>query len=345
MKLNIVYEFHPPPWGGANQFLLAFANELRRRDAYESNPARADGILFNANPGSCRKNVRLLYRLRAENPGAVFVIRMAGPIGMARGTDAFYDRLFVDLGNDLADGVLYQSNWSKRQNELVAGVIACPFDIINNAANPQNFYPAQESPSKQPTMALIASSWSPNPRKGFDVYKYLDENLDFGRYTMTFVGRSPISFRQIRTMDPVGSAELGGTLRQHHIFVAPSRGEACSNALVEALSCGLPAVVRAEESHGELIGSAGETFSTPAEAVIALERVVAHYEGYRTAIPTRSIESVTGEYLRFFASLKRRSNKRTKAELDRQGARFAVRLGARQFSERLGLLSKRLGLR
>ena len=116
--------------------------------------------------------------------------------------------------------------------------------------------------------------------KGFNVYKFLDDTLDFGRYEMTFVGRSPIKFNRIQHVPPQPSEELAEVLRQHDIFVTASRNDPCSNALIEALHCGLPAVVRNDGGHPEIVGEAGELFEDERDVLDAIGKVAQNYEYY-----------------------------------------------------------------
>ena len=76
--------------------------------------------------------------------------------------------------------------------------------------------------------------------KGFKTFKWLDENLDFERYSMTFMGNIPddITFRNIQHQPPVTSEKLAPVLKQHDVYLAASYLEPCSNALVEALASG-----------------------------------------------------------------------------------------------------------
>ena len=52
-------------------------------------------------------------------------------------------------------------------------------------------------------------------------------------------------------------------MRRNDVYLAPSRNDPCSNALLEALACGLPAVFRASGGHPELVGEAGVPFDEP----------------------------------------------------------------------------------
>ena len=52
MRLHILFEFKPHPWGGANQFLRALRGKLRQQDSYKDSPRDADALLVNLNPGN-----------------------------------------------------------------------------------------------------------------------------------------------------------------------------------------------------------------------------------------------------------------------------------------------------
>lgn len=56
--------------------------------------------------------------------------------------------------------------------------------IIHNASDPKIFSPQQKKTSAY-KLNLIATTLSNNPKKRFDIYHFLDENLDFNNYEMT----------------------------------------------------------------------------------------------------------------------------------------------------------------
>src|SRR5207249_7658350 len=115
--------------------------------------------------------------------------------------------------------------------------------VIHNAADPAIFHATGRAPfSVRRKVRLISTSWSDNVNKGAAVYKQLEKQLDWDRYEFTFVGRSRIPFDKIRVIPPQPSRELADLLRGHDVFITASLHESCSNALIEALSCGLPAV-------------------------------------------------------------------------------------------------------
>ena len=154
---------------------------------------------------------------------------------------------------------------------------------------------------------MIATSWSDNPNKGADVLEWLDGDLDHERYELTFLGRSQESFRHIQVRGAVPTAEVADALRRHDVYLAPSRNDPCSNALLEALASGLPAVFRASGGHPELVGEAGVSFVEPSEVPDALERLVAELDERRDAIRITPLAEVADRYLEVLADEHARS--------------------------------------
>jgi glycosyltransferase involved in cell wall biosynthesis len=111
------------------------------------------------------------------------------------------------------------------------------------------------------------------------------------------VGRAPVEFQHAKTVGPVPTEEVAALLRGHDIYLAPSRDDPCSNALLEALACGLPAAYLASGGHPELAGDAGLPFSSPAELPDVLDRLLARLGERRAAIAIPSLADVAGRYM------------------------------------------------
>jgi glycosyltransferase involved in cell wall biosynthesis len=129
------------------------------------------------------------------------------------------------------------------------------------------------------------------------VLAWLDRNLDWGRYEMTFAGRSAMTFHRIRTIGAVPSGEVAERLRAHDIFVAGSLDDPCSNAVLEALACGLPVAYRNSGGHPELVGGGGLQFTEPEELPGVLDRLVPELDDRRRAIRVLPLEEVADRYL------------------------------------------------
>jgi glycosyltransferase involved in cell wall biosynthesis len=184
--------------------------------------------------------------------------------------------------------------------------------VIPNAPESTIFNRRENKPfSTDRKTRLIATSWSPNWKKGFDVYQWLDENLNFNRYEMTFIGKSPIEFKNIKTIPPLTSKDIAEKLKESDIFIFASPIEACSNSLLEALHCGLPAVGSDQSSTPELIGRGGETFSEPAEIPDLLEKITKNYCEYQANIHNPSMEDVGKRYYDFMTRVESDKEKTT----------------------------------
>lgn len=144
---------------------------------------------------------------------------------------------------------------------------------------------------------MIAVSWSDNSRKGGPVLRWLDQTLDHDRYEITFVGNTQESFERIRHLAPMPSRELADLLRQHDIFFTATQHDAYSNALVEALSCGLPAIYLDSGGSGEAVKEAGFAFTDRKEIPALLDRLRDEYEERQASISLPSLGAVVDAYL------------------------------------------------
>jgi glycosyltransferase involved in cell wall biosynthesis len=171
--------------------------------------------------------------------------------------------------------------------------------VIPNAADPEIFHSRGRQPfNVDRKIRLISVSWSDNLNKGAPVYQWLDDHLDWGRYEYTFVGRSPVSFQNIHTLSPITSEALAKELRQNDVFITASRNDPCSNSLIEALACGLPALYLGSGGHSEIVGEAGFAFQSAEEILQLLSRLIADYSQRQALIRLPSIAETADKYLR-----------------------------------------------
>ena len=104
-------------------------------------------------------------------------------------------------------------------------------------------------------------------------------------------------FKQIEIMSPITSEELAKVLRQFDIFITASRNDPSSNALIEALACGLPALYLNSGGHSEIVGQAGLSFESAEEIPALLDRMICEYESRQVAISLPSIAATASRYL------------------------------------------------
>ena len=292
--LALFHEFAPAPTGGGHQFLRALVRELDGR-GLEVELNRLSGgteaCLFN----SFNFDFALLRRF--ARPECRLVHRVDGPVGVYRGFDDGTDARIAELNRQLADATVLQSRYSLERHRELGLELADPV-VIPNTVDPALFFPPERrEPLDGRPVRVIASSWSDNPRKGADTLAWLDRHLDGGRYEVTFAGRAPRRFERIRAAGAVDSRRVAELLRGHDVYLAPSHDDPCSNALLEALACGLPAVFRESGGHRELVGEAGVHFRDDEELPAALDRLVDEIEERRAAISVPSISDVADRYL------------------------------------------------
>jgi glycosyltransferase involved in cell wall biosynthesis len=291
--LAVFHEYAPPPSGGGNQFLGALVRELEGRGLdveWNRISGGTPACLFN----SFNFGFRRLRRFARD--GVRMVHRVDGPIGVYRGFDDGTDRRIVELNGALADATVFQSRWSLDAHRELGLELREPH-VIPNAPDPAIFFPpASREPLDGRPLRLVASSWSDNPRKGADALVWLDRNLPPG-VDVTFVGRTQLRLERVRVVGPLSSLALAELLRAHDAYLAASVDDPCSNALLEALACGLPAVFRRSGGHPELVGDAGVGFDEPEGLGEALASLAAALDERRVRIRVPALSDVGDRYL------------------------------------------------
>ncbi len=290
------------PFGGGSQFLKALRNYFKYIGVYEENPNNADIIIFNSYPFNESFRFKQAFKLKKRNK--ILIHRIDGPIYKVRGKDLIIDKIIYNFNNLLADGTIFQSEWSKFAN-LEQKMKKSTFEAIIINAPDKNIFNKKEKAefNKNRKIKLVASSWSSNWNKGFETYKFLDQSLDFDKYEMTFIGNSPIRFKHIKMIKPLKSNELAKELKKNDIFITASRNDPCSNSLIEALHCGLPAIVLNDGGHPEIIGNSGLAFDNHYEILEKIEQISNNYEFYQKSINLPDIEYVAKKYLEFLTEI------------------------------------------
>ncbi len=290
----LFHEFEPPPSGGGHQFLRALVGELERRGLV------VEGDRISGQTPACLFNsfnfdfVRLQRFARAD---CRMVHRVDGPIGVYRGFDDGTDARIAAVNAELADATILQSRYSLDKHAELGIVLRDPV-VISNTVDPSIFHPpSARAPLGGRPLRVIASSWSQNPRKGADALEWLDRELDPATVEITFVGQTGQRFRRISHVSPVDSHGVAALLRGHDVYLAASRDDPCSNALLEALACGLPAAFLDSGGHPELVGDAGLPFRSPEELPDVFERLAADLDGFRARISVPALADVADAYV------------------------------------------------
>lgn len=294
--LVIFHDFATPPAAGAHQTLRAILREIERRGVQvERNVLTPStrACLFN----SFNFDFDRLRLLARRAPGVRMVHRVGAVTSLYRGFDDGTDARVAAVNRELAHATIAISRATIEMYRSIGIELVDP-RVVYNGTDPEIFHRLGRAPfDRLRKTRLIAVSWSDNPRKGGPTFKWLDEHLDFDRYEFTFVGNTAERFENIVHVPPVPPRELADLLRAHDVFVTATEHDAYSNALVEALCCGLPAVYLRSGGSEEAVKDAGFGFSEREEIPALLEKLVDEYEARQARISLPTLGEVADGYL------------------------------------------------
>jgi glycosyltransferase involved in cell wall biosynthesis len=296
MKIYIEFNLTNSPTGGGNQFLFFLKEELVRRNLYII-PEGADVILYNAH-----HNPQEVVDLKQKYPDKIFIHRTNGLYKLYNNQQDPRQDIAMNL-NNLATGTIFQSNWAKHHFIQYGFNPNKPHTTIINATN-DNIFKYSNKINKN---RLLCTCNSDNINKGWDYYKWLDDNLDFNKYEFTIIGNKPndMEFENIKYVLSLPTGELAREIINHDIFISASRNECCSNSILEALSCGLPCVALFSGGNQEIIKNGGKLFFDVFDLINSIDKVSSNIEHYKNNITIDTIQQVTDRYLDFFKEFKK----------------------------------------
>jgi len=300
-EIAIFHKFQKPPYGGGNQFLLALEKELERRDkdvGRNKIGSRTKVCLFNSFHFDFGQLSSLQKRFHPK-----MIHRVDGPVSLYRGVDQEIDQNIWNMNSKLANQTIFQSQYSLDKYLELGFEFKNP-SVIPNAADPEIFNKKGRisPPDRSRKIKLVAMSWSANRRKGASFYEHLDKNLDYSRFEFTFLGNCSYKFINAIHIAPLPSEGVANNLKNQDIYITASENDPCSNALIEALTCGLPAVFLQSGGHPELVKSGGESFVSESDLIPVIEKVSSNYKLYQDNIDILALEEVANRYLKVFNS-------------------------------------------
>ena len=233
-------------------------------------------------------------------------------------------RLKYDL--EAFDHIIYQSHFSKEICDKYLYNRSYNFSIISNGTDLELFKPYEYSSNERLKIILVAKYYPKHLDLALSVFKQILKHVNAD---MTIVGpmrndsegvkdyveqssilnheKSNVSFKSF-----VKSDELPKLLSSHDIFLHVKVGDWCPNAVIEAMSCGLPVVCPSWGGTKEIIGNAGISVDGPewgvdkelikgmGEAVLKISQDLHSYKKYarQHALENYSINDVSSKYLK-----------------------------------------------
>ena len=279
MEVCVFYKPESNPHGGANQFLRSLTEELARLGHSVVSTPTPDTEIVLLNSWSSGPNryirpsqvaqiratgsisriggfiPRWLYSTRRKRT-PMLVHRVDGVDAVMRGYRSKRDRIQLAV-NRLADLTIFQSSYSQSSFDEHLGHRTVAHDVIPNGVDAKIFYPRVDQGRRRArTLKLVAVSWSTNPQKGFST---LSEASGLPGVELVFVGNwcPDVDPGKARIVGPLAPAEVAEEMRNADALLHAGWHEACSNAIVEALACGLPIIYRDSGGNAELASGYG----------------------------------------------------------------------------------------
>ena len=295
ISVGLWHKFVKPPYGGGNQFMLVLHKMLRQKGVRVINNQYSNSI-NNYILNSVFFDINEFKTFHSKNKPNM-IHRIDGPISLIRGSNRELDDLCFELNEEFASATILQSAWTYKALIQLGYNPKNPVIIYNAVDNTIFNRKGKKEFDSTRKIRLISTSWSPNERKGGKTYKWIEENLDWDRFEYTFIGNTKETFSKIQHIPPLPSKELSQHLKSHDIYITASQNDPCSNALIEALECGLPSLYLNDGGHPELVGSGGLPFDSNEEILPQLERITNNYQIFQNLITTPNINEIAHKYL------------------------------------------------
>lgn len=293
MKINVIWKDNNV-LGGGNQFLMRLKSQFIDMGMYSS-VEDADIILYNSHHHI--SDVKLLSKKYKGQK--LFIHRVDGPMRLYNNLNDKRDDIVSDM-NRIADGTVFQSQWSKvRTIDMYPIFNKNPSRVILNACH----YDGDRAMHKNKKIRLVAVSISDNIKKGYDMYSFLDHNLDFDKYDFSFIGKAPCVWSNINNLGVMSSDMVMAELVNYDIFITASENDPCSNSLLEAMSVGLPSIALNSGGHPEILKNGGLLFNTKPELLDAIGTISNNLNFYASNVESRRMEDALNEYVEFFKEL------------------------------------------
>ena len=252
--------------GGGFNFLNYLEYKLRKKKIISKSLTKSNIVLINSHHNFLKN-----FFIKFLFPSKLFIHRIDGPISMYSGKNDYRDYLVELLNFYIADATIFQSKWSLNKKKFKS---TKNFTIIHNTAD-KRFYNYKKL--KKINNSIAISSWSDNLNKGFKYYSFLDKNLNFNKYKVSFIGNSSVKFKNIKVYKPLKSKELARLILKHQIYITASKNDPCSNSLIEALELKLPSIVLKSGGHTEILNKRGLYFTNQNDLLYKINLIFKNY--------------------------------------------------------------------
>jgi glycosyltransferase involved in cell wall biosynthesis len=203
----------------------------------------------------------------------------------ARKDTNFMDDILIETAKH-TDKTIFISQWLKDYFVERKFLNAKNSSVIYNGCNTNYFFP-KKNKSKNQKIKIVTHHWSDNWLKGFDLYKFIDEEIVDHDFEFTYIGRYNNQYlpKNTNLIAPLWGPKLGEELRKHDIYVTASRFEPCGMHHIEGAASGMPVVYHKDcGGINELCNQHGEVYNSFKDFKKKLKHVADNIEVYKNKI-------------------------------------------------------------
>ena len=227
------------PWGGGNLFVKAFY-EYMERLGHRVVQSLSDlpEIVFVQDPRAAIDQINMpeIIKYKESNPRTKIIHRV-NECDARKGTDDVDG--YLRYCSQFTDHTIFVSNWMKDYH--ISRGWACPtHSVLYNGVDMNHFFPNPKKIDNE-KINIVTHHWSDNPRKGADVYSFIDNFVSRNdKFTFTYIGRTKQKLRHSTIIPPLSGKTLGAELSRYDVYVTGTRFDPGPNHIIESLACKLP---------------------------------------------------------------------------------------------------------
>jgi hypothetical protein len=284
------------PWGGGNKFLTALIDIMKMNNhdvVFDLNSDDID-IIFCMDPRPNDNGIHYQHMLDYKNTNKIKILQRVGDLGTHGKPELFS---IVKKTVETSDWIIFPSEWAKN----FLGFSGNNFSIIKN--KPKKIFHNFKSIKKiEKPIKIVTHHWSNNPKKGFEIYRYIDENIkNDSDLEFSYIGRLPanLEFKRIKHIPPLVDTDIAKQLQNNHIYVTASQEEAGANHVLEAMACNLPILYDVNGgSINEYVSSAGIAFDGKINFFEKLKELIENYQDFKKSLEnyTDTVDQTVQEY-------------------------------------------------
>jgi glycosyltransferase involved in cell wall biosynthesis len=282
------------PYGGGSHFVTEMSHYLSEKGhdvcftLYEDNTKKImtdiDVIfLIDPRPGDTGFSINHILEYKSKFNPSVKILHRVNECDKRKNTN-FMDSLLIETSK-FTTKTVFISQWLKEYFIEKGFRNAAGSPVIYNGCNTKYFYP--ENRKQNNKIKIVTHHWSDNWMKGFDLYKFIDQEVVSEKYEFTYVGRycKEYSPKNTNVIPPLYGPKLGEELRKHDIYVTASRFEPCGMHHIEGAASGMP-VIFYKDSGGinEMCKNHGEEYNDFKDFKKKLETISNNIADYQKKI-------------------------------------------------------------